>query len=413
MIPSVGYHSVVSPSVASNPRNLPEKTGVQPLHLDRACSSFFGLMIKGESFVDAEFPILKGIDHIELYVGNAVQAAEYYRSMFGFKIVAHSGLTTGRWDQTAYVLEQNDIRLVVASALSPDSPIARHSSLHGDSVKSVAFAVSDVESTVNAVRERGATVVAPLTTWKDEYGELRFASIKAYGDVIHTFIDRSDYHGSFAPHYHACDNPQESEIGLTRIDHLVASVDRGALDSWSRFYEGLFGFSQTASYPGDCYGTGDTSAACRVMQSPDGVITLPLNEPVVGRFKSQVDEFLEFHNGPGVQHIAFSTNDLLSVVRELRARCVEFLPIASDYYSELAGRIGDIGVDFDAIRDSGILVDCDEDGHLLQVFTRPVSGRPTMFLEIIQRVGSSGFGVGNCRAMFKSIEREQHHRGTL
>ncbi len=312
---------------------------------------------------------LEAIDHLEFYVGNAFQAAHFYRNMFGFDIVAHSGLTTGRRDQASYVLEQNKIRFVLSSALSPDSPIARHYTLHGDGVKSVAFRVKDVESTLAAARQRGATVAIPMSTWKDEGGELRFAAIHTYGDTIHTFVDRSDYQGTFAPGYAACEFPKAASAGLLSVDHVVGNVELGLMNHWAKFYERILGFKQLTHFTDDDISTEYSALMSKVMQSDNGVIKFPINEPAEGRHKSQILEYLEFYQGAGVQHIAMSTGNIIETVRRLRDAGVEFLYVPDTYYDQLVDRVGDIREDMERIRELGILVDRDEDGYLLQIFT--------------------------------------------
>lgn len=356
---------------------------------------------------------LEAIDHLELFVGNAYQAAHFYRHMFGFDIIAYSGLTTGRREQASYVLEQNKIRLVLTSALCPDSPIARFCALHGDGVKSVAFRVKNVEATLAAVKEAGASVVVPPTTWQDEYGPLRFAAIRTYGDVVHTFVDRSDYKGLFAPKYMACEFPKAEGAGLLAVDHVVGNVELGAMDYWARFYERVLGFSQLTHFTEDDISTEYSALMSKVMQSDNGVIKFPINEPAEGRKKSQIEEYLDYHQGPGVQHIAVSTGNIIATVERLRRSGVEFLYVPDSYYESLIDRVGDIREDVEAIRELGILVDRDEDGYLLQIFTKPVEDRPTLFFEIIQRRGSRGFGIGNFKALFVSIEEEQRRRGNL
>ncbi|HRX85936.1 MAG TPA: 4-hydroxyphenylpyruvate dioxygenase [Phycisphaerae bacterium] len=356
---------------------------------------------------------LEAIDHLEFFVGNAYQAAHFYRTMFGFNIVAYSGLTTGRRDQASYVVEQGKIRFVLTTPLSPDSPIARFCALHGDGVKSVAFRVKDVEATLNAVRANGATVIAPMSTWKDEQGELRFAAIRTYGDVIHTFVDRTDYGGVFAPRYVPFEAPRVEPSGLLTVDHVVGNVELGAMEYWARFYHDVLGFSQLKHFTDDDISTEYSALMSKVMQSDNGVIKFPINEPAEGRHKSQIEEYLDCNFGPGVQHVALSTGNIVKTVTRLRDAGVEFLYVPDTYYDALVERVGDIKEDMDTLRDLGILVDRDEDGYLLQIFTKPVEDRPTLFFEIIQRCGSRGFGVGNFKALFVSIEEEQRRRGNL
>lgn len=356
---------------------------------------------------------LLAIDHLELYVGNAYQAAHFYRHMFGFDIVAHSGLTTGRRDQSSYVLEQNKVRLVLTSALGPDSPIARHCALHGDGVRSVAFSVTDVDETMSKVKARGATVIQPATGWQDERGVLRFGSIRTYGDTIHTFVDRSEYKGVFAPKYERMEVKTDAPAGLLTVDHVVGNVELGAMEYWARFYASVLGFKQLTHFTDDDISTDYTALMSKVMQSDNGVIKFPINEPAEGKKKSQIEEYLDFYQGPGVQHIAVSTGNIVATVERLRSAGIEFLYVPDTYYDMLVDRIGDIDEDLSVLRKNGILVDRDEDGYLLQIFTKPIQDRPTLFFEIIQRKGSRGFGVGNFKALFVSIEEEQRRRGTL
>lgn len=359
-----------------------------------------------------ELPLL-AIDHLELFVGNAYQAAHFYRHMFGFNIVAHSGLTTGRRDQASYVLEQGKARLVLTSALVPDSPVSRHCALHGDGVRSVAFSVKDVDETMAKVKARGATVVQPATSWQDEGGVLRFGSIQTYGDTIHTFVDRTGYKGVFAPKYVRADVPPVESAGLVAIDHVVGNVALGAMEYWARFYANVLGFKQLTHFTDDDISTDYTALMSKVMQSDNGVIKFPINEPAEGKKKSQIEEYLDYYVGPGVQHIAVATGDIAATVNRLRSAGVEFLYVPDTYYDMLSERVGVIDEDLATLRNLGVLVDRDEDGYLLQIFTKPVEDRPTLFFEIIQRKGSRGFGVGNFKALFVSIEEEQKRRGTL
>ncbi|NOX59719.1 MAG: 4-hydroxyphenylpyruvate dioxygenase [Planctomycetes bacterium] len=356
---------------------------------------------------------LEAIDHLEYFVGNAFQAAHFYRTMFGFNIVAHSGLTTGRRGQSSYLVEQGKVRFLLTSALSPDCPVARHCALHGDGVHSVAFRVNNVEETINAVKANGATVVKPLTTWQDSFGELHFAAIKTYGDTVHTFIDRSDYKGVFAPKYELVESPKTESAGLLAVDHVVGNVELGAMGHWADYYARVLGFTQLAHFTDKDISTEYTALMSKVMQSDNGVIKFPINEPAEGRKKSQIDEYLDFYRGPGVQHVAMTTGDIIATVKRLRASGIEFLYVPDAYYDELVSRIGKIDEDLAELKKWGVLVDRDDDGYLLQIFTKPVEDRPTLFYEIIQRKGSRGFGVGNFKALFVSIEEEQRRRGTL
>lgn len=356
---------------------------------------------------------LEAIDHLEFYVGNAYQAAHFYRFAFGFDIVAHRGLTTGCRDRASYVLQQNKIRFVLTSALGPDNEVSRHCALHGDGVKTVAFRVKDVDATVAAVKDRGATVVTQPTTLTDDRGKYRFAAIRTYGETLHAFIDRSAYGEAFAPGFEPYQAPPAEPAGLLAVDHVVGNVELGAMNYWANFYERVLGFTQLTHFTDDDISTDYTALMSKVMQSDNGVIKFPINEPAEGKKKSQIEEYLDFYQGPGVQHIAMATGDVIHTVKRLRSAGVEFLYVPDTYYETLIQRVGEIDEDISVLREHGILVDRDPDGYLLQIFTKPVEDRPTLFYEIIQRKGSRGFGVGNFKALFVSIEEEQRRRGTL
>jgi 4-hydroxyphenylpyruvate dioxygenase len=360
-----------------------------------------------------DFLPLQGIDHVELYVGNAFQAANFYRLMFGFDIVAYRGLETGDRQCASYVLEQGKVRLVLTSALGPDHEVARHCQLHGDGVKLISFLVDDVDRSIAAVRQRGATVVTPPTTKEDTGGKWRFAAIRTYGETLHGFVDRKAYKGPFAPGYIKYDAPKADGVGLAAIDHMVGNVELGAMNHWVDFYAKVLGFEQLCHFSDADISTEYSALMSKVMQNGTGKIKFPINEPAEGKKKSQIEEYLDFYRGPGVQHIAMSTADIVTTVRKLRERGVQFLRVPDTYYESLPGRIGKIDEDYKVLKDLGILVDRDEDGYLLQIFTRPVEDRPTLFFEIIERHGSRGFGVGNFKALFVSIEEEQRRRGTL
>jgi 4-hydroxyphenylpyruvate dioxygenase len=365
--------------------------------------------------VAADHLPLEAIDHIEFYVGNAFQSAHFYRMAFGFDIVAHSGLTTKRRDQANYVVQQGKIRFVMTSALTPDHEVARHCALHGDGVKSVAFRVKDVDATLAAVKERGATVVQQPEDREDENGVIRSASIRTYGDTLHTFVDRTRYKGPFAPGYEAFTCPKAEPAGLASIDHVVGNVELGAMNYWADYYSRVLGFTQLTHFTEDDISTEYSALMSKVMQNDNGVIKFPINEPAEGRKKSQIEEYLDFYNGPGVQHIAMSTGDIVKTVKRLREGGIEFLYVPDTYYEQLVERVSDIKLkeNMATLKEYGILVDRDEDGYLLQIFTKPVEDRPTLFFEIIERHGSRGFGVGNFKALFVSIEEEQRRRGNL
>lgn len=360
-----------------------------------------------------DFLPLKGIDHIEFYVGNAYQAAHYYRQVFGFDIVGYRGLETGDRQRSSYVLEQGLVRFVVTSALTPDNEVARHCQLHGDGVKVVAFEVNDVEASIKAVRARKATIVQPATELEDDFGTLRVGTIRTYGDTVHTFVDRSDYKGTFAPGFVKHSASKAHDVGLAAVDHVVGNVELGTMDRWAAFYRDTLGFSQLVHFDEKDISTEYSALMSKVMQNSTGKIKFPINEPADGRRKSQIEEFLDFYHGAGVQHVAMSTKNIAETVRTLQAAGVGFLRVPDSYYDTLVDRVGRIDEDYAVLRELGILVDRDDDGYLLQVFTKPVQDRPTLFYEIIERHGSRGFGIGNFKALFVSLEREQGLRGNL
>ncbi len=361
----------------------------------------------------SDFLPIGGYDHVEFYVGNARQAAHYYDKVFGFQPVASSGLDTGVRDRASYVLEQGKVRLVLTSALTPDHEISRHCTLHGDGVKVIALSVADVEAAMAAVKQRGATVVQPPTVLKDEHGELRVGEIRTYGETIHRFVERSGYHGTFAPGFAPIQGYESTGVGLAAIDHIVGNVQLGMMDYWAKFYEKVMGFSQLTHFTDDDISTEYTALMSKVMQGSGGKIKFPLNEPAEGKKRSQIDEYLDYYRGAGVQHLAMATKDIRTAVCELKRRGVDFLHVPDTYYAQLRDRVGDIGEDMDSLQELGVLVDRDEDGYLLQIFTQPLQDRPTLFFEIIERHGSQGFGVGNFKALFVSIEQEQARRGNL
>jgi len=361
----------------------------------------------------ADFLPIESIDHVEFYVGNAYQAAHYYRLMFGFDIVGHRGLETGDKEKASYVLRQGNICLVLTTAFTPDHPIARHCQLHGDGVKIVAFRVKDVDAAFETVKGRGATVVQRPETFRDENGVLRAATIRAYGDTVHQFIDRTRYDGVFGPGFEEMNVPAARGCGLAAVDHIVGNVELGAMNHWAGFYSKVLGFEQLVHFTEDDISTDYTALMSKVMQDGTGKIKFPINEPAEGKKKSQIEEYLDFYQGPGVQHIAMNTRNICETMRMLQSNGVCFLRVPDTYYEALAARVGKIDENLEEIRELGILVDRDEDGYLLQVFTKPVEDRPTLFFEVIERHGSRGFGIGNFKALFVSIEEEQKRRGTL
>ncbi len=355
---------------------------------------------------------LQSIHHVELVVGNARQAAYYYRKAFGFSQVAYQGPETGVRDRASYVVQQGYIRLVLTSPLGPEGPLAEHLSLHGDGVRDIAFEVDDAPGVFAAVAARGARPEAPPRPVSDGGGAVQIASIRAYGDVTHTFVERGEYEGPFLPGFEPAPIA-EPGVGLKRIDHLVANVADGEMDHWARWYEQMFGFHQFMSFDDKDISTTFSALRSKVMSSPTGSIKLPINEPAEGLKRSQIQEYLDAYRAPGVQHLAFHTPDVVATVTDLRRRGVEFLHVPEAYYESLWDRVGEIKEDRDTIAELGVLVDRDDEGYLLQLFTRPVQDRPTLFFEIIQRHGAQGFGKGNFKALFESIEREQARRGNL
>ena len=360
-------------------------------------------------------PIL-GYDVIEFYVGNARQAAHYYRTAFGFDVVAYAGPETGVRDRSSFVLQQGDIRFVVTAGLGPDSPIVQHQALHGDGVKDVAFIVPDAEAAYAEALRRGAVSHQEPTSLEDESGKIVIAAIKTYGDTIHSFVDRSNYSGVYRPGYKATRHwdPADS-VGLGLVDHVVCNVDQGEMDDWAKYYANIMGFSQLHHFDDEAISTEYTALMSKVLWDGNGRIKLPINEPAEGKRKSQIEEFIDFYQGPGVQHMALATSDILSTVRSMRANGVRFLGVPQTYYDDLRTRLdwSTIDADLDELAELGILVDQDDEGYLLQIFTKNVQDRPTVFFEVIERHGSLGFGVGNFQALFEAIEREQEARGNL
>jgi 4-hydroxyphenylpyruvate dioxygenase len=362
-----------------------------------------------------DFLPLKGIDYVEFWVGNAKQASAYFRTLWGFTPVAYAGLETGVRDRSSYVMVQNQIRFVFTAPLSPEGEVAEHVHRHGDGVRDIAFAVDDVASAWRETTTRGAESVLEPTETPGQRGVLRRAAIRTYGDVIHTFVDRSDYQGAFAPGYHRVRDSAAAATGQTllEVDHCVGNVALGEMDRFVNYYRDVMGFSQLIHYDDKVIHTDYSALMSKVMQNGNGRIKFPINEPASGKRKSQIQEFLDYYLGPGTQHIALLTTDIVGTVRVLRERGVEFLGLPHTYYETLPDRVGDVGVPMATLEELGIEADRDEEGYLLQIFTRPVQDRPTFFFEIIERHGSRGFGVGNFKALFEAIEREQARRGNL
>lgn len=357
---------------------------------------------------------LLGIDHLELYVGNAKQAAYFYQSAFGFQPLAYAGPETGVKDKASYVLAQGNIRLVLSCSLIPVSEIAAHVNMHGDGVKVIALKVNDAEKAYQNSIERGARSYLEPQESEDDHGKISLSGIHTYGDTVHVFIDRSNYKGLFAPGYKEWKPSYcPGEVGLKEVDHLVGNVDWMQMNVWTKFYEEVLGFNQLVSFDDKDISTEYSALMSKVMSDGEGKIKFPINEPAVGKRKSQVEEYLIFYKGAGVQHIALETDDIISTVSQLKERGVEFLNIPTGYYDTLSERCGEIEEELSSLKELGVLVDRDEDGYLLQIFTKPVEDRPTVFFEIIQRRGARSFGKGNFKALFETIEKEQALRGNL
>ncbi|HUX34698.1 MAG TPA: 4-hydroxyphenylpyruvate dioxygenase [Gemmatimonadaceae bacterium] len=359
------------------------------------------------------FPI-SGTDYIEFYVGNAKQASLYYRAAFGFKLVAYRGPETGTRDRASYVLQQGKVRFVLTTPVRPDDDIARHIAEHGDGVKDLALWVNNARTAYAKAIKRGAVSVREPEVIEDEHGQVVIAAIRTYGETIHSLVERKKYKGPFLPGFVAVEPVfQGKSVGLKYVDHCVGNVELGAMNQWVRFYEHVLGFYNLISFDDKAISTEYSALMSKVVSNGNGRIKFPLNEPAAGRKKSQIDEYLEFYRGPGVQHIALETNDIVKTVTKLRKNGVEFLRVPATYYDTVLDRVGHIDEDIAPLKDLGILVDRDDEGYLLQIFSKPVEDRPTVFFEIIQRKGAKSFGAGNFKALFEAIEREQGLRGNL
>jgi len=365
-----------------------------------------------------DFLPLNGTDYVEFYVGNAKQAAQYYAHLFGFSIEGYLGPETGHREKVSYLLQQNDIRFVLTSALGPDSPISEHVHRHGDGVKDIALWVDDAATSFEETTKRGAEPMQEPTVHEDDDGQIVTATIATYGDTVHTFVERSDYDGFFFPGFENWENEfwtPPTSTGLQYVDHCVGNVYEGDMDKYVEYYAQTMGFYNMLHFTDQDISTEYSALMSKVMANGDEKIKFPINEPAEGKKKSQIEEYLEFYRGPGVQHIALATNDIIDSVQELRRRGVEFLHVPDTYYDRevLTERVGSINESIEDLEELGILVDRDPDGYLLQIFTKPVQDRPTVFFEIIQREGARSFGAGNFKALFKAIEREQERRGNL
>jgi 4-hydroxyphenylpyruvate dioxygenase len=375
---------------------MPPETAVQPAVTPQATEDYMPL---------------NGIDHVELFVGNAKQAAFFYTRAFGFELVAYSGLETGARDRASYVLRQGRIRIVLTGALGSASPIAEHQRKHGDGVKVIALSVPSVDNAWREATSRGAEGVVEPHEASDEHGAVRMATIRTYGETLHTFVERGAYAGPFLPGYAAMSDGSEDTGMLLALDHIVGNVEH--MDPWVAYYEDVFNMKEMLHFTDEAISTEYSALMSKVVASGNGVVKFPINEPAEAQRKSQIDEYLEFYEGPGAQHLAVATRDIVGTVAELRRRGVEFLDIPDAYYDEVPARVPEVQGQLADLRAQGILVDRDDDGYLLQIFTKPVGDRPTVFFEVIERHGARGFGDGNFKALFEALEREQDRRGNL
>jgi 4-hydroxyphenylpyruvate dioxygenase len=358
-----------------------------------------------------EMPLL-GIDYIELYVGNGVQATHFFTHALGFRETAFAGLETGMRDRASHLVEQGRVRFLLTSPLHGSNEIARHIAEHGDGVKVVALAVPDAEDAYRVAVRRGARGLEEPHEVSDDHGTVKLATIATYGETVHTFVERDGYEGSFLPGFERHEGGEEADF-FKGIDHVVGNVELGRMEEWVAYYERVFGFTEMIRFTDQDISTEYSALMSKVMADGKGRIKFPINEPAEGQRKSQIEEYLEFYGGPGVQHIALSTTDIVSTVRELQSRGVRFLRTPDSYYQELPERIGEIDEDLADLNELGILADRDDEGYLLQIFSKPLSNRPTLFIEVIERHGARGFGEGNFKALFEAIEREQERRGNL
>jgi len=364
--------------------------------------------------MEQDFLPINGTDFIEFYLGNAKQASLFYQHCFGFELIAYAGPETGVRDRVSYVLRQNKIRFVLTTSLISESEISLHVKKHGDGVKVLALWVDDASKSYLETTIRGAESVQVPTTVQDECGKVVTASIKTYGDTIHTFIERKNYTGVFLPGFKAATSEfKPKSIGLKHIDHCVGNVELGQMNKWVEFYEQVMGFKLLITFDDSDISTEYSALMSKVVSNGNGYIKFPINEPAAGKKKSQIEEYLDFYNGPGVQHIAIATDDIVETVAELRSRGVEFLRVPDTYYENILERVGAINEDLQDLKKQNILIDRDEEGYLLQIFSKPIQDRPTLFFEIIERNGAKSFGKGNFKALFESIEREQALRGNL
>jgi 4-hydroxyphenylpyruvate dioxygenase len=362
---------------------------------------------------EADFLQIKSIDHVHFYVGNAKHAMYYWWKAYGFKPVAYSGLETGNRDFASYVLESGQARFVVSAPYGPTNEIAAHHMVHGDGVKVIALEVDDVEKAWKETTSRGGKSAWSPREQKDDFGIYRTSAIYTYGETLHVFVDRDDYKGTFAPTYRPIEDKEAQSVGLAAIDHIVGNVQLGKMNEWVNFYHKVMGFRQLMHFDDKDISTEYSALMSKVMQNGNGRVKFPINEPAEGKKKSQIEEYLDYYLTPGAQHVALITGDIIKTVTQLKANGVEFLRVPETYYEILPDRVGKIDEDLKAIHDLGILVDRDDEGYLLQIFTKPIQDRPTMFIEVIQRRGSQSFGKGNFKALFEALELEQEKRGNL
>jgi 4-hydroxyphenylpyruvate dioxygenase len=365
--------------------------------------------------LETDFLPLEGTDYVEFYVGNAKQAAHYYMSAFGFQALAYAGPETGQRDRASYAVRQHKLTFVLTTPLYPDNAIADHIYKHGDGVKALSLRVPDARKAWEETTKRGAKSFMEPVVLTDKDGEVVMSGIHTYGETVHLFIERKNYKGAFMPGYRSWSNPhfQPADTGLLYVDHCVGNVDWNQMNPWVKFYEEVMGFRNILSFDDEDISTEYSALMSKVMSSGNGFVKFPINEPAEGKKKSQVEEYLEFYRGEGVQHVALATNDIVKTVKDLMSRGVEFLKVPNTYYDDLLDRVGHIDEDLEPLKELGILVDRDNEGYLLQLFSKPVEDRPTLFFEIIQRKGAKSFGKGNFKALFEAIEREQEARGNL
>jgi 4-hydroxyphenylpyruvate dioxygenase len=369
---------------------------------------------KASSSAETDFLPLQGTDYVEFYVGNAKQAAHFYKTAFGFQSLAYAGPETGTKDRASYVIRQNKLTFVLTTPLRPDNPIADHIYQHGDGVKVIALKVEDATSAWNETTKRGGKSYLDPVTLSDDDGEVVMSGIHTYGDTVHVFVERNDYNGVFIPGFRKWESAyQPSDTGLLYVDHCVGNVGWNQMNPWVQFYEQVMGFRNILTFDDKDISTEYSALMSKVMSNGNGFVKFPINEPAEGKKKSQVEEYLDFYNGEGVQHVAIATNDVVKTVTDLQRRGVEFLKIPASYYATVLDRVGHIDEDLGPLEELGVLIDRDDEGYLLQIFTKPVEDRPTLFFEIIQRKGAKSFGKGNFKALFEALEKEQDARGNL